>query len=74
MLIDKRRSMQSSSNNRISEGVLFFIAVLFGSAGVLVGMVLFRHKIRKWYFYIGIPALVLQHCLLGAALVSVLPT
>jgi uncharacterized membrane protein YsdA (DUF1294 family) len=50
--------------NRIPEGILFFFAVIGGSLGVLVGMFLFRHKTRKWYFLIGLPALLFQQCLL----------
>jgi uncharacterized membrane protein YsdA (DUF1294 family) len=49
---------------RMPEGILFFLAVMGGSLGVLAGMFLFRHKTRKWYFLVGLPALLLQQGLL----------
>lgn len=46
---------------RIPERVLFLSAILGGSLGATVGMWLFRHKTRHWYFVVGMPAiLVLQ--------------
>jgi uncharacterized membrane protein YsdA (DUF1294 family) len=60
MLIDKLRSRQAGTE-RISEGMLFFLATMLGSLGVYAGMFLFRHKTRKWYFLIGIPFLLLQN-------------
>ncbi|NTW75544.1 MAG: DUF1294 domain-containing protein [Candidatus Moranbacteria bacterium] len=60
MLIDKGRSRKVGSE-RISEGVLFFLAAAFGSLGVYAGMFTFHHKTRKWYFIIGIPLLMAQN-------------
>ena len=60
MLWDKSQSRRSGAE-RISEGMLFFLAALFGSIGVFVGMLAFRHKTRKWYFLIGIPLLILEN-------------
>ena len=60
MWIDKERS-RGSGVERISEGMLFFLATFFGSVGVLIGMYLFRHKTRKWYFVIGIPLLIVEN-------------
>ena len=54
MLWDKSRSRVAGAE-RISEGMLFSMAILFGSIGVFLGMFAFRHKTRKWYFLIGIP-------------------
>ena len=46
---------------RIPERVLFLSALLGGSLGATVGMWLFHHKTRHWYFVVGMPAiLVLQ--------------
>ena len=42
---------------RISEKILLGIAVTGGSIGAYVGMQLFRHKIRKPKFYIGVPVI-----------------
>lgn len=60
MYIDKRKSRKEGSE-RVSEGLLFFLATLFGSVGVFFGMFTFRHKTRKWYFLLGIPLLFLQN-------------
>ena len=60
MLIDKNKSRQRGAE-RISEGLLFFMATFFGSLGVYAGMLAFRHKTKKWYFIIGIPMLIVQN-------------
>ncbi|MEI7891123.1 MAG: DUF1294 domain-containing protein [bacterium] len=60
MFLDKRKSKKADAE-RISEGLLFFMATAFGSVGVWVGMFAFRHKTRKWYFAIGIPMLVVEN-------------
>ncbi len=44
---------------RIPEKVLFGVAFLGGTPGCLVGMHLFRHKTRRWYFRWGIPLILL---------------
>lgn len=54
MAWDKAQSRRSGIN-RISEGMLFFMAVAFGALGVFLGMLAFRHKTRTWYFLLGIP-------------------
>lgn len=64
MLIDKNRSANPGTE-RISEGMLFFLATAFGGLGVYIGMFAFRHKTRKWYFLIGIPLLILQNAALA---------
>jgi uncharacterized membrane protein YsdA (DUF1294 family) len=61
MLYDKRLSTKPHSTDRIPEGVMFFMAALFGSVGIYAGMFLLRHKTRKWYFLIGTPLLCLQN-------------
>lgn len=38
---------------RIPEAVLLSIGFLGGSIGALLGMYLFRHKTRHWYFWAG---------------------
>ncbi|MEI7621648.1 MAG: DUF1294 domain-containing protein [Candidatus Moraniibacteriota bacterium] len=60
MLLDKNKSKRGGAE-RISEGMLFFLATIFGSVGVLAGMFAFRHKTQKWYFLIGIPLLIAQN-------------
>ncbi len=58
---DKRQAQRGHSTERISEGLLFFMATAFGSVGVYAGMLVFRHKTQKWYFQIGIPLLIIQN-------------
>lgn len=62
--LDKYKSVDGQS--RIPEIYLFFWAAIFGSLGVLVGMLVFRHKVRKWYFPVGIGAILLQQIILVA--------
>lgn len=57
---DKMRSRKVGAE-RISEGLLFFMATLFGSVGVYAGMFVFRHKTQKWYFLVGIPMLIAEN-------------
>ena len=39
---------------RIRESVLLGCALLGGAAGALLGMLLFRHKTRHWYFWAAV--------------------
>jgi len=58
---DKRKAVRGLNTERTPEGLIFFTASMFGSIGVYLGMLVLRHKIRKWYFQIGIPLLMLQN-------------
>ena len=44
---------------RIPEKTLFLLAIAGGSIGGILGMKLFRHKTKHWYFAIGIPVIAL---------------
>ena len=57
MGIDKRRARRGAW--RISEKALFLSAILGGSVGAILGMQLFRHKTKHWYFVIGMPLILL---------------
>jgi uncharacterized membrane protein YsdA (DUF1294 family) len=59
---DKRKSMVSGQSERTPERLLFFFATAFGSIGVYLAMIIFRHKTKKWYFQLGIPLLIAQNC------------
>ena len=61
MARDKRKSIRGNGKKRTPEGIIFFLAAAFGSIGVYLGMLTFRHKTKKWYFQIGIPLLILQN-------------
>ena len=43
------------SKRRISENTLLFLALVGGGLGTLIGMFIFRHKIRKLKFQIIVP-------------------
>lgn len=43
--------------NRIPEKTFLILMLLFGSSGILFGMLIFHHKIRKPKFYITAPLL-----------------
>lgn len=57
MGIDKSRARRKVW--RIPESTLFFIALIGGSIGSLLGMYGFRHKTRHWYFVWGMPAILI---------------
>lgn len=48
---------------RISERTLLTISFLFGSVGIFLGMLVFRHKIRKAKFQILVPLCLICHCI-----------
>ena len=55
--IDKRKAQIHAW--RISEKALFIVAFMGGSLGAVIGMHLFHHKTRHWYFRYGLPAILL---------------
>ena len=67
MGVDKARA--KSRGRRIPEARLFLLALLGGAVGGTLGMWLFRHKTRHWYFAFGFPLLAaIQLYVLAAAL------
>ncbi|RNI15974.1 DUF1294 domain-containing protein [Methanohalophilus sp. RSK] len=57
MGIDKRKAVKGAY--RISEKFLFTCAFAGGSVGILTGMYVFKHKVRRWKFKVGIPAILI---------------
>ena len=55
MGIDKRRARRDQW--RISEKTLFLPPLLGGTVGTILGMRVFHHKTKHWYFHYGLPAL-----------------
>lgn len=66
MYADKRKAI--NEERRIPEGKLLFWAIAFGALGVLFGMWWFRHKIRTWYFYLGVPLALVENIIVLKAL------
>ena len=62
MHCDKKSA--KSKRHRVAEIDLIGIALLFGSLGILLGMILFRHKTKKPLFYILVPVLLISQSLL----------
>ena len=54
MGIDKRKAKKKGAR-RIRERTLFLSALLGGGLGACLGMWVFRHKTKHWYFVIGLP-------------------
>ena len=68
MGIDKMKAKRGSW--RIPEKTLFLVTALFGGLGGTLGMNVFRHKTKHWYFKYGFPALLVIQL---AVLVLILP-
>ena len=68
MGIDKRKAMKKLW--RIPESTLFIIAIIGGSIGSVIGMRVFHHKTRHWYFVYGIPLILLLQILFIIAIIK----
>ena len=60
---DKRRARKGKW--RVQEKTLFLLPLLGGSIGELLGMRVFHHKTKHWYFVWGIPAILLAQIALA---------
>ena len=60
-----RRKVRNEAVRRVPEKTLFLLSILGGSIGALLGMRVFHHKTRHWYFKFGIPAILLCQLALG---------
>ena len=49
---------------RTPEATLFLLAIIGGSVGSILGMLVFHHKTRKWKFRIGMPLILIAQILL----------
>ena len=68
MGVDKSKARKRSW--RIPESTLFVLALIGGSIGSIVGMHLFRHKTKHWYFLYGMPAILIIQILIVVLLAS----
>ena len=62
MGIDKQKAIKHLW--RIRESTLFLIALIGGSLGSIIGMRVFHHKTRHWYFVYGMPAIIILQAIL----------
>ncbi|MDE6053053.1 MAG: DUF1294 domain-containing protein [Lachnospiraceae bacterium] len=62
MGIDKRKAIKHLW--RVRESTLFLIALTGGSVGSILGMRIFHHKTRHWYFVYGMPLILILQILL----------
>ena len=53
---------------RISEKALFILVLLGGGIGGILGMYVFRHKTKKWYFRFGFPIILILEIILAVYL------
>lgn len=70
MGIDKKRAIRKDW--RIPERTLFLSAILGGSLGAILGMQVFRHKTKHWYFQLGMPVILVAQLLLYLLLRTIL--
>ena len=68
MGVDKHKARKRAW--RIPESTLFVLALIGGSLGSILGMHLFRHKTRHWYFRYGMPAIFASELFLSVYLFS----
>lgn len=68
MGIDKRKAVKRLW--RIPESTLFVIAIIGGSIGSIIGMRVFHHKTRHWYFVLGMPLILILQILLVYAIMK----
>lgn len=61
MARDKGKAVHKNNEERTPEGIMFFLCAIWGSVGVYLGMLVFRHKTRTWYFQLGMPLLIVQN-------------
>lgn len=67
MGIDKNKAKRGAW--RISEKGLFIPVILGGGIGGVLGMKVFHHKTKHWYFAIGFPLILIIETIAGTYLV-----
>ena len=67
MGIDKNRARRKAW--RIPEAQFFLVALIGGSIGTTVGMYVFRHKTKHWYFAVGMPVILAVQIALVIAII-----
>lgn len=68
MGIDKQKAIKKRW--RIRESTLFLIALIGGSFGSIVGMRVFHHKTKHWYFVCGMPLILILQIAIAIFLIQ----
>ena len=66
--LDKHLSKHPRFRQRVPEKNLLLLAVVGGSVGALLGMLVFRHKTLHRVFRVGVPVILAVQLLLAAAI------
>lgn len=66
--VDKAKARRGAW--RVPEKTLFLLPLLGGSVGALLGMRVFHHKTKHWYFAWGVPAILLAQLALAVWLLT----
>lgn len=68
--IDKYKAIKDQW--RIKESTLLGLSFIGGALGGMLGMYVFRHKTKKFYFFLGIPFMMILHVALFIYFVFIL--
>ena len=60
--IDKYKAIKDKW--RVKEATLLGLSFIGGALGGMLGMYVFRHKTKKFYFFLGIPFMMILHVVL----------
>ena len=58
------KALSKTGGRRVPEATLFLFVIIGGSLGGTLGMYIWRHKTRHWYFAFGFPAILVIHIIL----------
>ena len=72
-MMGRDKALARSGGRRIPEKRLFLLALLGGGTGGWLGMRLFHHKTKHWYFRLGFPLLATVQLALLAVLALTRP-
>ncbi|MCI8315057.1 MAG: DUF1294 domain-containing protein [Lachnospiraceae bacterium] len=68
MGIDKQKAIKKRW--RIRESTLFLIALVGGSFGSILGMRVFHHKTKHWYFVCGMPLILILQIAIAVFIIT----
>lgn len=68
--VDKKKA--KNKEWRIPESTLILLSIIGGALGGLMAMVIFKHKLSKKIFYIGIPIIIIINKIIELAIFNYL--